>query len=168
MSAKSRLVSVCDELRSRGWEPGSAVGWDPESTERMVKMLACQNLKRENLLLACVAFELLVTNEPDTVRGVMYSAVSVGWLPDTSAKSYGRIQRLLNNLRKQGVLPFKWITDNIRATIKPTSSSGLADFTQTVQDAYRKDFWAQSAGVRGNHRGERQRCRSHRACHKGS
>jgi hypothetical protein len=40
------------------------------------------------------------------------------------------------------VLPYPWIVDNIRSTEKPSSWSGLADFTETVQQAYRRDFWA--------------------------
>jgi hypothetical protein len=87
--------------------------------------------------------ELLAAHEPDTVRGNMYLVVSAGWLPDTSDKSYDRIQRLLNRLRERGTVPFRWVVDNVRQTIKPSSWSGLADFAETVQDAYRKDFWAE-------------------------
>jgi hypothetical protein len=94
------------------------------------------------LPLACVAVELLSEREPDTVRGVMYACVSAGWLPDTSQQSYGKVQRILDTLRKREVVPFKWIVDNIRATEKPSSWSGLEDFADTVSRAYRKDFWA--------------------------
>jgi hypothetical protein len=87
--------------------------------------------------------ELLAAHQPDTVRGNMYLVVSAGWLPDTSDKSYDRIQRLLNRLRERGTVPFRWIVDNVRQTIKPSSWSGLGDFAETVQDAYRKDFWAE-------------------------
>jgi hypothetical protein len=73
----------------------------------------------------------------------MYLVVSAGWLPDTGAQSYNRVQRLLNRLRVNGAVPFSWVVDNVRSTIKPSSWSGLADFADTVRDAYRLDFWAQ-------------------------
>jgi hypothetical protein len=71
----------------------------------------------------------------------MYLVVSAGWLPDTSDKSYDRIQRLLTRLRRSGTIPYEWIVDNVRSTIKPSSWSGLADFVETTQNAYRKAFW---------------------------
>jgi hypothetical protein len=142
MTKKSKLDSIFDSLRARGWEPGAAAGWDQEMVDRRYGFLAEQQLKGENLALAAVATELLFKHKPDTVRGVMYSVVSAGWLPDTGKKSYGRIQRLLNNLRKKGAIPFNWIVDNVRSTIKPSSWSGIEDYADTVADCYRKDFWA--------------------------
>jgi hypothetical protein len=82
-------------------------------------------------------------HQPDTVRGNMYLVVSHGWLPDTGRRSYCRIQRLLNRLRLCGRVPFEWIVDNVRSTIKPSSWTGLADYAETVRDCYRKDFWAE-------------------------
>jgi hypothetical protein len=140
---KSKLVSLLDTLRAKGWEPGIATGTNEDVAHDNCQVLCDTRLKSENLPLAAVAVELLALHEPDTVRGVMYSVVSAGWLPDTAKTSYGRIQRLLNTLRKKGVIPFPWIVDNVRSTIKPSSWSGLADFADTVAEAYRKDFWAQ-------------------------
>jgi hypothetical protein len=140
---ESRLASLLGALAAKGWEPGSGGEWDAELTARNYRLIAAARMKQDNLPLAAVAVELLSKHEPDTVRGVMYSVVSAGWLPDTSATSYARIQRLLNALRKKGVIPFQWVVDNVRDTIKPSSWSGLGDFADTVTDAYRKDFWAQ-------------------------
>ena len=49
---------------------------------------------------------------------------------------------MLDTLRKREVIPFCWIVDNVRSTEKPSSWSGLADFADTVANAYRRDFWA--------------------------
>ena len=98
------------------------------------------------LPLAAVSLEDLYANKPDTVRGNMYMVVSnEPWLlPDTSDKSYDRVQTLLNRLRENGTIPMRpaWIVDNIRQTIKPSSWSGLNDFAETAVNAYRLDFWA--------------------------
>jgi len=140
---KARLASLFDILRHRGWEPGRAAGWDAAATLESYQNLIGGGTSSKNLPLACVSVELLVQHKPDTVRGNMYRVVSAGWLPDTSKPSYNRIQRLLNRLRIKRQIPFEWIVDNVRSTIKPSSWSGLEDFTETVAHAYRKDFWAQ-------------------------
>jgi hypothetical protein len=111
--------------------------------EKSFRALCESGTSFKNLPLASVSVELLKAHQPDTVRGNMYLVVSAGWLPDTSDKSYDRIQRLLNRLRERGTVPFRWIVDNVRQTIKPSSWSGLADFAETVQDCYRKDFWSE-------------------------
>jgi hypothetical protein len=48
----------------------------------------------------------------------------------------------MTRLREDRIVPLTWIVDHVRATLKPSSWTGLADFTETVCDAYRKDFWA--------------------------
>ena len=141
---KSKLVSLFETLAAGGWVPGEVAGWreDYALLARNYGAIASAQMKGENLALSAVAVELLAREQPDTVRGVMYQVVSAGWLPDTSAVSYGRIQRLLTALRRKRIIPFEWIVDNVRETIKPSSWSGLADFADTVAEAYRKDFWA--------------------------
>jgi hypothetical protein len=38
-------------------------------------------------------------------------------------------------------VPFPWLVDNIRSTLKPSSWTGLADYGETINDCYRKSFW---------------------------
>lgn len=139
---RKRVDILRAELGEQGWSPGAVAGWDEVEVFRMYRSLAEIGLQRKTLPLASVVAELAAERSPDTVRGIMYAVVSVGWLPDTSRKSYMRVQRILDRLRKLRIIPFHWITDNVRNTIKPSSWSGLADFTETVRDAYRMDFWA--------------------------
>jgi hypothetical protein len=141
-SEKTKLVSLSAKLRERGWKPGAVAGWNKAEVQQNYGILARAGLRGKTLPLACVVVELAANRAPDTVRGIMYAVVSAGWLPDTTDKSYGRVQRILNSLRKRRIIPFNWITDNVRNTIKPSSWSGLADFATTVRDAYRMDFWA--------------------------
>ena len=139
---KTRLATLSRHLRRRGWEPGEVAGWARHKVIGWHELLVRAGLRQKTLPLAAVALELLAKEKPTTVRAVMYRVVSAGWLPNTSDKSYDRIQRLLGNLRKKGVIPYDWLVDNIRVTEKPSSWSGLADFADTVRDAYRKDLWA--------------------------
>jgi hypothetical protein len=139
---KTKLATVLGRVRAQGWEPGRVTGWTAEQVEHSYGALCKSGTTMKNLPLACVSVELLAAHQPDTVRGNMYLVVSAGWLPDTSKKSYDRIQRLLNRLREVGAVPWSWVVDTVRSTIKPSSWSGLADFADTVREAYRLDFWS--------------------------
>jgi hypothetical protein len=139
---EARLASLFASLRAQGWEPGQAAGWRGEDLDHSYSALLNSGTTAKNLPLACVSVELLCEHQPDTVRGNMYRVVSAGWLPDTTERSYNRIQRLLNRLRVGRTVPFSWVVDNIRSTIKPSSWSGLRDFAETVRESYRLDFWA--------------------------
>ena len=133
-STKTRLVSLLDELKGKGWTP--------RLTERSYENIIAAGLRGKNLPLAGVATEIAYDEKPLTLRGLMYRVVSAGWLPSTEKKQYSRLGRILTTLRERGVVPFSWIVDNVRSTIKPSSWSGLGDFVDTVQSAYRKNFWA--------------------------
>ncbi|TWU66907.1 hypothetical protein V7x_24790 [Crateriforma conspicua] len=122
-------------LDSFGWETGLTV----ESLERLCEL----PLRGDSFVLAAIAGELAVQCHPITLRGLFYRVVSAGFFPDTSKPHYTKLQRLLSSLREFGWIPYEWIVDNLRATIKPSSWSGLDDFADTVRDAYRKDFWAE-------------------------
>jgi hypothetical protein len=132
--AKANLGSLLDALRAKAWDPGL--------TEESYLDIIGTRFHRTNLPLASVATELALQQHPITLRGLMYRVVSAGWLPGTDKEHYKRLGRVLTRLRDAGVVPFRWIVDNVRSTEKPSSWSGLADFMETVRDAYRLDFWA--------------------------
>jgi len=98
--------------------------------------------RRKNVELANMAAEIAFREHPLTLRGLFYRVVSLGGLPSTDKKQYNRLNRILTKLREGGAVPFSWIVDNVRSTIKPSSWSGLPDFVETVEQAYRMDFWA--------------------------
>jgi hypothetical protein len=145
--AQARLALLLRTMRGRGWDPGHLLkdyGLDAEAwVAAYLTPLARSRVRDDNLAFAAASMELLYANRPDTVRGNMYLLVSRGgWLPDTSDKSYDKTQRMLKNLRVSGVVPFDWVVDNVRSTIKPSSWAGLDDFAETVARAYRLDFWS--------------------------
>jgi hypothetical protein len=98
--------------------------------------------RTKNLYLVHAAVECLERERPMTLRHLLYRLVSSGDLPGTDKKHYNRLGRIMTRLREAGEVPLAWIVDHVRATLKPSSWSGLADFADTVRDAYRKDFWA--------------------------
>lgn len=116
-------------------------GFTPTLSDESYERLIASGFRAKNLLLACVAAQIALHEKPLTLRGLMYRVVSAGILPSTDREHYTRLGRVLTTLRESGLVPFAWIVDNVRQTIKPSSWSGLTDFVDTVQAAYRKDFW---------------------------
>jgi hypothetical protein len=97
---------------------------------------------RKNRKLAERVIALLEENQPCSLRALLYLCVSSGVVPSTDKKYYRQLCRLTGIMREAGVVPRTWIVDTLRQTFKPNSWSGLADFGDVVQRAYRKDFWA--------------------------
>jgi len=95
----------------------------------------------KNRPLALAATEVLGIENPMTLRQLYYWLVSAGTLRNDQ-KEYKRLGAVLTRLREEGVVPRTWIVDHVRSTLKPSSWTGLADFLETVRDAYRKNFWA--------------------------
>lgn len=93
-----------------------------------------QSLQRE-------AVVILEREQPMTLRSLFYRCVSAGFLSN-SQQEYKRLGSVMTRLREARQVPFAWIVDHVRATLKPSSWSGLADFGDTVRRAYRKDLWA--------------------------
>lgn len=96
--------------------------------------------KRTSILID-TAVEILKEMKPISLRGLHYQFV-VREVYENVRNNYQRLSRATTKAREQGVIPWSWIVDSLRATIKPSSWSGLADFGETVRNAYRKDYWA--------------------------
>jgi hypothetical protein len=97
--------------------------------------------RAKNKALHAAAVRALEEERPMTLRQLYYRLVSAGEL-NNSQKEYKRLGGVMTRVREAGEVPRSWIVDHVRSTLKPSSWSGLADFADTVREAYRKDFWA--------------------------
>jgi hypothetical protein len=97
--------------------------------------------RTENRGLATAAREILEAERPMTLRQLYNRLISAGGLRNAQAE-YKRLGVVMTRLREGGEVPRTWLVDHTRATLKPSSWSGLADFGETVRQCYRKDFWA--------------------------
>lgn len=131
--SETKLDSVLSELRDSGFMP--------TLTRESYEYIIDAGFRRSSLPLAFVATQIALQEHPLTLRGLFYRVVSAGWLPSTDKKHYDRLGRIMTRLREAGCVPFSWIVDNLRSTVKPSSWSGLTDFAEVVRDAYRKDLW---------------------------
>ena len=99
------------------------------------------NFRSKSLALVEGATGILDAEHPMTLRQLYYRCVSVGLLRNAQSE-YKRLGNVMTRLREAGDIPLTWIVDHVRTTLKPSSWSGLADFGDTVREAYRKDFWS--------------------------
>lgn len=135
MTRKSNLDSVLESVAEAGYE----VTLDEPSLDR----IAAAGFRGKNLALAIVATNIAMYEHPITLRGLFYRVVSAGFLPSTDKEHYSRMGRVMTTLREKRIVPFAWLVDNIRSSLKPSSWADIDEFVDTVRDCYRKDFWAQ-------------------------
>jgi hypothetical protein len=81
-----------------------------------------------------------------TVRQVFYQLETAGVVDKTEA-GYEQVQRQLVPMRKDGLLPWAFITDGTRWQRKPNSFTDAKDYIEAVSRSYRRDLW-QGQGVR--------------------
>ncbi len=81
---------------------------------------------------------------PATVRQIYYQGV-VRLLVDKDESGYNLVQRRLLKMRRAEVMPYPWITDNVRTVYGHTRYPGLESFADDVARLYRRDYWAENA-----------------------
>jgi hypothetical protein len=69
-------------------------------------------------------YEIVSTMQPMTVRQVFYQA-TVRDIVEKSETGYAKVQTDLVHMRRSGVLPYDWITDNTRWQRKPRTFSSV-------------------------------------------
>ena len=84
--------------------------------------------------------DIVEAEQPMTVRGVFYRSVAAGLIAKTDP-SYKVISRLLLQLRRDGVIPYSWITDGTRWQIKPRSFNGMEDARIAMVRMFRRALW---------------------------
>jgi hypothetical protein len=86
---------------------------------------------------------IVAADKPMTVRQVFYRAVVAGLVDKTEADYKGTVARLLVEMRRDGTIPYDWIADGTRWMRQPAVYTGLGDFIERHQNAYRRDIWAE-------------------------
>lgn len=79
--------------------------------------------------------------QPCTVRQTFYQATVRG-IMEKDDPGYDRVQRALVDLRRDGRVPYRAITDNTRWQIKPTTFASMTDALEQTARLYRRAVWA--------------------------
>ena len=78
---------------------------------------------------------------PCSVRQVYYQATVHGVVEKTDP-GYDKVQRGLVDLRRAGEIPYRYITDNTRWQIKPTTYNSIQNALEETARLYRRAVWS--------------------------
>jgi hypothetical protein len=95
----------------------------------------------KTLALIETARTILEDRHPMTVRQVYYQLVSRQVIKNNRSQ-YQAVSNALVDARKDGTIPWEWIEDRMRRPRAVQMWDDLADFSDTVRQAYRRDVWA--------------------------
>jgi hypothetical protein len=85
-------------------------------------------------------FRIVALQKPMTVRQVFYQATVRGLVEKTEA-GYNKVQTDLVQMRKNGALPYDWLTDSTRWQRRPNTHSSIEDALRETARLYRKSLW---------------------------
>jgi hypothetical protein len=94
--------------------------------------------------LDAALYEIVSEIRPATVRQIFYQAVVRGLVEKDEARGYRLAQRRLLYLRERQIVPYGWITDNVRMVRTRVRWQDPEDFAREAASRYRKDYWATS------------------------
>lgn len=77
---------------------------------------------------------------PVTLRGVYYRVVSAGAVEKTE-KGYRLVGRQLLKLRRNGTVPYNWVTDGTRWVIRPVEFDDLDQMLADASSSYQRALW---------------------------
>ena len=103
--------------------------------------------RSKNRELAVTAGEVLTAEHPMTLRQLFYRLVSMDLIRNKQTE-YQRLGAIMTRLREGQIIPRSWIVDHVRTRLKPSSWSGLADFSDSVRNCYPPRFLGQSSAPR--------------------
>lgn len=79
--------------------------------------------------------------KPVTIRRLFYRSETVGLVEKTDA-GYRKIQNTTTTMRRDGELPWSWVSDGTRLIRKPRSHDSIEDALEWTAETYRKNLWA--------------------------
>ncbi|MBB5535039.1 hypothetical protein [Rhizobium giardinii] len=99
--------------------------------------------RAEMAALKAALFQIVAIQRPMTVRQVFYQATVHG-LVEKTEQAYDRIQWTLAQMRKDGDLPYSWLTDSSRGVYRVDSFDTPQDAIEATARFYRKSLWAEA------------------------
>ena len=84
-------------------------------------------------------YTFCVKQHPATVRGIYYHLTMLGLVPKTES-GYKRVQNTCANMRREGALPFNYVSDNTRWMRKPRTCNSMNQALQETASFYRRGF----------------------------
>jgi hypothetical protein len=102
--------------------------------------------RRPNAEMAWIKFRLYILamrERPATVRSMYYRMVSASFLPKDE-RAYRLVQRTILDMRRQKLMPWRWITDSSRRVWGRPRFGDMESYAEYVAANYLKDYWLES------------------------
>lgn len=102
--------------------------------------------RRSNAEMAWIKFRLymLASEErPLTVRSMFYRMEAAGFIPKDE-RAYRLVQRANLDMRRSGIMPWRWVTDSSRTVWRKARFGDLQSYAEHVASNYAKDYWLES------------------------
>jgi hypothetical protein len=103
-------------------------------------------LAARTLAIRAAVLDQVERYERMTVRQVFYQLESSGVVEKTEG-GYRQVQAQVLKMRREGLLPWNFITDGTRWMRKPASYADIGEYVDLVSRSYRRDLWGEQ-GVR--------------------
>lgn len=116
------------ELKFTYRESEALTEWSSGKSERVIAM-------------AFAATSVLRDQKPMTLRSLHYRMVGCGISDDTSDPHYDRLCRVMTSLRECLVVPFHWMTDNLRVDIKKPTFDSPEDAVPSFCAWFNMNYW---------------------------
>lgn len=85
---------------------------------------------------------LAAEHNPCSVRHIFYRAVVDGMAGIGKGRAgYGKVQRAVLDLRRDGEMPYSWIVDNTRTAFRVHAFDGPNAFLEDMAGVYRRELW---------------------------
>ena len=97
--------------------------------------------KLEMDYLKCRIYYIMKEDLPMTCRQIFYRMVSEGIIDKTENEYKNTTCKLLSKMRRNGEIPYGWVSDNTRWIMKPSSYSNLKNMLLESAKCYRKSIW---------------------------
>lgn len=114
---------------------GQEPSYGSSTTKRHRRRTKAQLAELDNAIVHAVAQE-----QPVTLRGVFYRVSSAGAVAKTE-NGYRAVGRRLLALRRNGRIPYSWITDGTRWISKPRTYRDVETMLNDAAASYRRMLW---------------------------
>ncbi|SIS22208.1 hypothetical protein SAMN05445060_3923 [Williamsia sterculiae] len=84
--------------------------------------------------------QIVAAEQPVTIRGVFYRTMSAGHV-EKSELAYRKVQRRVLALRRSGRIPYRYISEGTRWTIRPSTWTSVEDALESTAIIYRRALW---------------------------
>ena len=113
------------------------------STYKTSRIKRRRRTKAEVKIIQDAIYDVLEGDHPQTVRHVFYRLCSAPYslVPKQEKRGYETVQTQLLRMRREGRVPWRWVTDGTRWRRQQLSFDSPAEAVRHVAETYRRDLW---------------------------